>query len=45
MVRGEKGRDSGDGGECVEHCNAGDGISGTTFGPAVWRCVPLPQPW
>ena len=45
MVVGEEGRGLGCGGEWGEQCSGGDVISGTTAGPAVWRCPPLLQPW
>ena len=45
VVVGEEGRGEGGGGEWEEQCSADDVISGTTAGPAVWRCAPLPQPW
>ena len=45
VVLGEKGKGSGSGGEWEEQCRAGDVISGTTAGSAVWKHSPLPQPW
>ena len=45
VVVGEEGRDENGGDEWVEQCSAGDVITATTAGPAVWRSAHLPQPW